>query len=255
MKLLLLIISFIVVIPCFSQGPMQNDPYVGSIATIINADIYGDSVLRHLEVSTRSNIVDYFNRDIDLGFKHRRLFLQLNYVYYQIDLLCKQDSIFLFTISNHDKKKLYYQQYNNNVIGQFLEKRNTLYGSSKSARQLTEEISLGEVYAFHCGFVDQKTQKGYYIDTLVAKRDSIQLLQMLKSFHCETQAYGVAGFSLLKEKNVVIPVEAQTLIDRIKKRNSELVTCSGCLMGLISKIYTTKEEVKKGRRSNKTPFR
>jgi hypothetical protein len=63
-------------------------------------------------------------------------------------------------------------------------------------------------------------------------------MDMLKSFNCETQAYGVAGFNMLAKKEYEIPFNILKLIQHIKKRNAELVTCSGCLAGIINKIYS-----------------
>jgi 2-hydroxy-3-keto-5-methylthiopentenyl-1-phosphate phosphatase len=119
-----------------------------------------------------------------------------------------------------------------------LTKRNKFYNSSKTPRQLIKEISFDEEYAFYCGDGSPKTQKGKYIEQLVEDESTDKLTEMLKSFNCETQAYGVAGFNMLSKKEYEISYDVQKLIDHIKKRNSELVVCSGCLSGLIEKIYS-----------------
>lgn len=119
-----------------------------------------------------------------------------------------------------------------------MKKRNKFYNSSKSTRQLIKEISFDEEYAFYCGDGSPKTQKGKYIEQLVEDESIDTLIDMLKSFNCETQAYGVAGFNMLSKREYKISFDVQKLIDHIKKRNSELVVCSGCLSGLIDKIYS-----------------
>jgi phosphoserine phosphatase len=61
---------------------------------------------------------------------------------------------------------------------------------------------------------------------------------MIKSLNCEIQAYGVTGLEMLQKKDFQISYKTQQLINYIKKRNTELVICSGCFSGVIEKIYT-----------------
>ena len=166
--------------------------------------------------------------------------MSLNYASYQIDILCKNDTIFLCSISATDYNSIKFDSFDKETIERLLKKRNKLYKSIKTSGQLIKEISLSEEYAFYCGDGMPKTQKGKYIEQLVDDENTSTLNDMVKSFNCETQAYGVAGLEMLKKRDYEISYDIQKLIDHIKKRNSELVVCSGCLSGLIDKIYSKK---------------
>lgn len=228
------------------QDKKETSAYFDLIKAIVTTEKLGNNLVYRLDtlkakfIPSRSHVNDYFNRDIDLGFKHRRIAMSLNFAGYQIDLLCKNDTIFLSSISSADYKGINYDNYDKEVIYQFLKQHNKFYNSGKTPRQLIKEISLFEEYAFYCGDGMPKTQKGKYIDQLVEEENTSALVSMLKSFNCETQAYGVAGLEMLQKRGYQIPYEIQEQIDHIKKRNSELVVCSGCLSGLIDKIYTKK---------------
>ncbi|MGV3587986.1 MAG: hypothetical protein ACO1OF_13350 [Adhaeribacter sp.] len=102
---------------------------------------------------------------------------------------------------------------------------------------MEEEISSNITYAFYCGDGLPKTNEGKHIERLVNTRSIIKLNEMLNSINIETQTYGVAGFEMLSKKFVKISKEQKEVINYIKKRNSEVVTCSGCLTGLVEKIY------------------
>ncbi len=82
-----------------------------------------------------------------------------------------------------------------------------------------------------------KTIEGKYIEKLVDEENVEELTNMLQSFCVETQAYAVSGFSMLGKNDYPVSPEILKLINYIQKRNSETITCSGCLTGLVEKIY------------------
>ncbi|MCS3797230.1 hypothetical protein [Niastella sp. OAS944] len=226
------------------QDTKENAAFFNLIQDIVATERVGNNLVYRLDtlkakfIPSRSNLNDYFNRDIDFGFKHRRINLRLNFARYQIDLLCRNDTIFLSSISSAGYKSINYNNYNKEVIALFLEERNKLYRSHKTPAELIKDLSLPEEYAFHCGDGMPKTKKGQYIERLVDEENTVALIDMLKSFNCETQAYGVAGLEMLKKQDYQISDGAQKLIDHIKKRNSDLIVCAGCLSGLIEKVYS-----------------
>jgi 2-hydroxy-3-keto-5-methylthiopentenyl-1-phosphate phosphatase len=228
------------------QDKKETSAYFELIKAIASSENLGNNLVYRLDtlktkfISSRSHVTDYFNRDIDFGFTHRSIIVNLNFAGFRVDLLCRNDTIFLTSLSSADYKSINYDNYHNEVIGQFLNQRNKFYSSSKTPRELIKEISLFEEYAFYCGDGMPKTLEGKYIEQLVDDENSDTLIDMLKSFNCETQAYGVAGLEMLKKKDYKIPDDAQKLIDHIKTRNTELIVCSGCLSGLIKRIYNKK---------------
>ena len=228
------------------QSKKETTAYFDLIKSIVISEkndttlFYRLDTLKSKFIPSRSHLNDYFNRDIEFGFKHRRITMSLNFAGYQIDILCKNDTIFLCSISSTSYNSIKYDTFDKQTIELLLKKRNKLYNSNKTSGQLIKEISLPEEYAFYCGDGMPKTQKGKYIEQLVDEENRSTLIKMVKSFNCETQAYGVAGLEMLKKRDYEISYDIQKLIDHIKKRNSELVVCSGCLSGLIDKIYSKK---------------
>jgi hypothetical protein len=226
------------------QSRKEASTYFDMIKSIAETERLGTNLLYRLDtlksqfIPSRSYIYDHFNREIDFGFKHRRINMGLNFIHYQIDILGKNDTIFLTSIKSIDYGSINYNQCEKTIIEQFLTQRNKFYSSSKSKNQLVEEISLTEVYAFYCGDGLSKTEKGKYIEQLVTDETTDTLTDMLQSFNCETQAFGVAGLQMLIKKDFQIPVQTQRLINYIIMRNSEIVICSGCISGIIEKIYT-----------------
>lgn len=202
--------------------------------------VYRLDTLASKFIPSRCDVNNYFNRNIDFGFKHHRILLGSSFAGNQVDLLCRNDTIFLsiITLADYGTNKYNYYNYDQTRIDQFLAQRNKLYRSSKTVRQLMKEISLSEEYAFYCGDAMPKTERGKYIEQLVDEKNAWALIDMLKSFNCETQAYGVAGLEMLKDRGYQISNGTKQLVDHIKKRNTELVVCYGCLAGLIDKIYS-----------------
>jgi 2-hydroxy-3-keto-5-methylthiopentenyl-1-phosphate phosphatase len=237
-------VSLLLFLSVQGQDRKETSAYFDLIKAIISTENSGNSAVYRLDtlkskfIPSRSHVTDYFNRDIDFGFKHRRILMSLNFAGYQIDLFCRKDTIVLSSVASADYKSISYDNYNKEVIDQYLKQRNKFYSSSKTARQLIKEISLPEEYAFYCGDGMPKTQKGKYIEQLVDDENIATLTDMLKSLNCETQAYGVAGLQMLEKRDYQISYDTQKLIDHIKERNSELVVCSGCLSGLIEKIVS-----------------
>ena len=123
-------------------------------------------------------------------------------------------------------------------ISEYLNKRNKMYNSNKNISDLIKEISKYEVFAFNCGIASSKTIEGKYIEKLVEEKNINDLIKMLNSFCVEDQAYGISGFQMLARNNFSVPVEIQNLVRQIKKRNSETIICSGCISGLIEKVYS-----------------
>ena len=245
-KFLCLTISVLFFFSVLGQDKKEKSAYFDLIVAIVTTEKLGNNLVYRLDtlkskfIPSRSYVNDYFNRDIDFRFKHRRITMSLNFATYQIDLLCRNDTVFLSSITTVDYKNINYDKYEKDVIDQFLKQRNDFYSSLKTPQQLINEISLPEEYAFYCGDGMPKTQKGKYIEQLVDDEDTATLIDMLKSINCETQAYGVAGLEMLEKRDNQVSYNTKKLIDHIKRRNSELVVCSGCLSGLIEKIYTKK---------------
>jgi hypothetical protein len=194
-----------------------------------------------------SKIETLFTRDIDFGYKHQRITVTFNSIFYQVNLLVKNDSIYSSSVIFDDN--FYDSAYKNfkafkidtSACLQYLRMRNNFYKSDKKISDLKDDLNLDEDYAFYCGDASPKTSKGKYIEELVKNKRINKLLDLVKSICCEEQAYGVAGLIMLRENKVKISADNNRLLEYIKNRNSELLICSGCLSHLLRKEFETNE--------------
>lgn len=196
--------------------------------------------LEQTRMPSRSFIRKTFDRNIDFGFKHQRIEIQLNFINYQIDFLVKNDSTFLVSVfsgQTNDYRSKNKINLDTVATASYLSKRNTFYISKKSIDDLISDLNVTVTYAFYCGEANSKTEDGRKIENLVYRKNINALKSKLESITCETKAYGVAGFKMLIKKGIKIPNDDLKLIKYIEKRNSDLLICSGCFSGILSKIY------------------
>ena len=186
----------------------------------------------------KSSVNVFLQRDIDFGYIHTRIQASLEMNNYQIDFITKNDSIYLKSIKNeYYKNCCSYQWLNEDQLNFYVLKRNKFYASNKKLETIISEISSNLEYAMYCGEVYSLTPQGAQVSKFVLKKDFKGLTEMLSSFSCEMQAFGVAGFSLLSKEKIAIPDQCSKLVTYLKNRNSELQICSGCISGLVEKVY------------------
>jgi len=191
-----------------------------------------------------------FDRDVDFGYKHKRIQIVFNSdCYYQLNLLIKNNTICLSstTFALYDFGiGHYYDQFNKRhsipvadsvKATNYLKLRNQFYRSTKTLNDLKNELDLNELYALRGGDGYNETWDKKHIDTLVRNKNFAELEKMLKSINCETQTYSVYGFYLLKKNRIKIPLKDQRIIDYIKWRNSDLESCAGDICNIIWKAF------------------
>ena len=237
----------------FASSVYGQEPkyYFDLVINVMATENSSKNILQKLDslkstlIPSRSSVSSYFDRDIDFGYRHQRITLRLNLNSFQIDLLKKADTVYTMSVKQYvnpfevDSTLLsIYSHIDTTESLSFLTKRNALYNSHKQLADLLKELAKPEVFAFHCGDGSPKTEQGWYIEELVDNKNIYELTNMLQSICVETQAYGISGLEMLMKKNIEIPIKTKMLIMQIKKRNSQTVICSGCLTGLIEKIYT-----------------
>ncbi|MFB0496938.1 hypothetical protein FHW88_001074 [Mucilaginibacter sp. SG538B] len=196
-----------------------------------------------------SKVTTYFDRDVDFGYKHQRINVVFNGLNrYQVNLLIKDDCI-LFSSVIYDNSfyedpafdKMNQKENRPKIdtvqVLEYLKRRNAFYKSSKSINDLIHELNLDKTYAFFCGDGSPQTAMGKYIERIVKNNNIKKLKNLLVSFCCEEQAYGVAGIQMLQKKDVDISSDIIKIAAHIKERKSALVTCAGCLTGIVSTDY------------------
>jgi len=195
------------------------------------------NTLKSKFISSRSFISSQFNRDVDFDYRHQRIDVTLNMVHFQIDLITKGNVIVLSSIKTDYYSNLTFKSYDKSLISKYLDKRSDYYGADRSVNLLFKELTRIGVYGLRCGYGPSDTDEIKRVKYLVVKQSIRNLRGMLQSVDCETQAYGVAGFEMLKKNGVKISSKDQLLVDHIMKRNSPLRTCSGCMIGSVNTIY------------------
>ena len=238
---------------CCCLNGQQPAYYFDLAVKVLSSNGSVDIITKRLDslkstlISSRSSCSKKFNRSIDCDYKHLRIDLELNFNRFQIDILHSDDTIFASSVIQFvnpfdfdNTKTANFNDVDTINILRYLRNRNKLYSSSKSIADLMKEVCKNEFYAFYCGYGLQKTRQGKYIENLVKRGDTTELVKLLQDICVETQAYGVAGFSMLAKNGYTHTTVIQTMIQKIRRRNSETVICSGCLMGLVENIYSKK---------------
>lgn len=201
--------------------------------------------LRKTPGFSRSTVTTLFNRDIDFNLSHRRVIIYTDMINFQVDIATANGRVMALAASIHNiaadaikRQDVLQQTGDTAAITRYLASRNSFYQSHKKIPDFFAELQATEQFAFYCGDGSPKTEKGAYIEYLAHTNQLGALAEMLASIHCETQAYAVAGFDMLKHKRKVTP-QQKLIVQHIRERNSLVVTCAGCLSGLRQRIYST----------------
>lgn len=244
MRILFLIFTILFVSEIYSQTEVEAERNFHKIKDILTSENSLEKIRSKLDSlkltfkDQKNNVVyNFFNRSIDFDYNHNRMRVQFDMWQYQIDLVTKNDSIYLKSLKTEYFKKFTYQSSDKNSLRDYLGKRNLFYESNKTSKDLFKEISLDETFAMYCGDGSFCTKEGMKIKKLVNNKDIENLKKLLSSFSCEKQSFGVLGFKLLTEKVIDFPKEYEKLIEHIKYRNSELQICSGSITGVVERVY------------------
>jgi hypothetical protein len=179
----------------------------------------------------------YLDRKIDLNYQHKRILFYFKSSSFQLDFLIRNDSI-LFEAIKAGNKNLVTYVYDTNQISIFVEERNKLYGAKKSVSDLKKELLFSESFAMYCGDALPLTDKGKKIINMVNDEEIEEFRNMTQSFSPEIQAYGVVGLEMLKRKDFELSDYDIWVVKYLRKRNAEVISCSGCFDGIVSKIYS-----------------
>lgn len=197
-----------------------------------------------------SGVRQPFNRPLDGEFYHQRIAIRFYPNNFFINLLTRHDSIFFsavcFTESSFSEGPGFKEadstvraiHYNPAITNAFLKERNRFYHSGKTINDLAAELSMNDIYAMNCGDGSPLTEEGKRINHLVLKEDPLpEITAMLQSLSCEVQAFGVTAINILISKGMAIDNLNSKLYRYIRQRNAPVITCSGCIVGEVKKLY------------------
>ncbi|HEY9259269.1 hypothetical protein [Chitinophaga sp.] len=199
---------------------------------------------------SRSGIGAPLNRQLDGEFYHQRIVVRFYPNNFFINLLTRHDSIFFSTVCftgsafsegpgfKEADSAVRAIHYNTAVMATFLKNRNSFYQSEKTLNDLAVELSGNDVYLMNCGAGSRLTVEDKQGNDLLKKEDPFpEIRAMLQNFSCEEQAYGVTAIDMLINKGVSIDNLTSKLYKYIRKRNTTVITCSFCIIGVTKKLY------------------
>ncbi|GAA4020817.1 hypothetical protein GCM10022409_00380 [Hymenobacter glaciei] len=246
---------FAILVACFhgqasyGQSREQVDVYYKPIAPLLRLNQASQTLAKNLDSLTttvrfsRSTVSTEFDRDIDFGATHRRTVINANGIIFQLDAVSRNGHIIALAAATTElgadsikQKNVLLQSCDTASVLQFVANRNAFYQSRKTLPDFFVELQANELYALTCGDSSPKTSRYLQIEDLARHNQVSILAEWLASIHCETQAYAVTGFDMIKSKRKIL-LQQQLLIKHIKQRNAVLVTCAGCLAGLKRTIY------------------
>ncbi len=250
MKLLLFLSFSLLSLHSFSQNPEIEADYElqGYLKNYKEFDFEKllATKFNHIsEIDTKRSIKKY-SREIDFNFTEDLYEISIEYISgntirsmdYNLRVFKENDKVFGVIVSEELwQRKYFYFDYDK--LHDYVEKHNTFYGSEKSMRDFINETKDGEVYTYYCGFSAPIKKIPSYDGHLFNNKKNVDVFKnWLYSFNIEKQNYGIDALEYLTKKGKIELTENDIkAIDHIKKRNSILETCSGCLMGIYKKRY------------------
>ena len=177
---------------------------------------------------------DELKRKIDFGYEHHRILIMSWNGELKLNIISRDQKIKIVWLSEFNSSK----EMHSNILTivkdsifleNYISKHNKFYQTklthSDFKNQTLEEIVVG----FGCGEVGLDIPKeSQRTLRLAKKRNRKELNKYLTSFSLELQTLGAIG--LLKIGK--LSNEQKLIIEHLKKRNSVIYSCSGCLYGI-----------------------
>ena len=192
-------------------------------------------------------------RKLDFGFSQTRYWLEVSGrpEMYKIFIVTSSssDSIVLGTIEEMqgDERLENYIEINWG-INNYLSQHKAYYGYDLTKDEFKNQLSKRLIYGFNCS-EDGDYNPPEAIQTLnsINNNNYDTLAIQLRQISPELQAYGVYGLLKLKEKGNEIKPKDLELIEYLRKRNTKINSCVGCLTGY---MVTLDEIIKRIERSS-----
>lgn len=238
----LLLLGLLLVFTTNTYGQTAKDYFIAVEQRIQGLNSFHslqDTLNRFMKqhIPSRSGLTLQLDRTLDVSYTHKRLMLQLNYYSFQLDFITMGDSVYFTALTNSDDGRLKSFNAHESKLEDYLSKRNKLYRSKKKLSDIQKELTYPHSFAMYCGDTAPLTTKGEQILKLVDEQDIEAFRIMIQSISPEVQAYGVLGMELLEKREVPLLPFDRWLVQHLKKRDTDVVTCSGCIDGIVSKLY------------------
>lgn len=183
----------------------------------------------------------FSNRPFDFGYTYAVWeceFIDGNYfVDFRLTLILEEDSIVYGEIGQKKKNRYWvvqgyfpmHQQRIQNLLAQY----NSFYDTNYRLPEFIKELMHDFYYSLGCGETGsdlplQAKQMLRWVETGNLRK----LVEWVKSPNFELQAYAVEGLIRIRKKGIQLDKKVLEMIDHLKKRNSIILHCSGCIYGL-----------------------
>ncbi|WP_207435981.1 hypothetical protein [Sabulibacter ruber] len=180
-------------------------------------------------------------RSLDFGYKHTVWefdFIHGNYsTDFKISLITKNDSIIFGNLERLHWKGKVKESIKFSVDGlqlmNLVNSYNGLYLTSYSVNGFLGELTRNYYFSLGCGDTgSSRPKEAELMLKWVESKNIKKLSNWLHSPNFELQAYAIDGLIRIKEEGKAIPKSAEDTIEQLRARNSIIINCSGCLMGL-----------------------
>jgi len=180
-------------------------------------------------------------RSMDFGYEHT--FWEFDFVHgsfstnFKLSLISINDSIVFGKLERlHWKGQIEETQKFSIVeaeLQSLVNKHNIFYSTDYKAEEFISELTTEYYFSLGCGETgsDRPSESDKMLNW--AKSNNIKKLgQWLCSPNYELQAYAIDGLRRIEEAGTSIPKQLTTIVEHLLSRNSIVINCSGCLMGL-----------------------
>ena len=124
-----------------------------------------------------------------------------------------------------------------NHIEYYLINHQKIYNLKLDKKDFIEQVETLILFGFGCSSgLDYYPKEAKKMAKLVDKKDYEELAIWLRQINPEIQAYGLNGLIQLENKGIRINPEDSKIIEHLKKKNTPINNCSGCLYGLKTPI-------------------
>ncbi|WP_417887976.1 hypothetical protein [Zunongwangia sp.] len=234
MRILITILSFIFI----QTLTAQNN--VAELKSFLETLEKTDSIKQKIKEAHFQNleILDLYielERKIDFGYmQYRILVMPISGWDLKLNFISKDGIIKYGLISEYkynEEKHLNIKNFSRSpdILRQYTSKHNKYYDTNLDQPDFIEQLLKEYVVGFGCGFSGKQISKESKKSIRYAKKRNFKKLnELLTSFSPELQTLGVIGILKIGK----ITDLQKKIIQHLKKRNSVIYSCSGCLYGI-----------------------
>ncbi len=184
-------------------------------------------------------------RNLDFGYEHTVWefdFVHGNYsTDFKISVISMNDSIVFGRLERLHWRGRTEESIEFSTIEKELEnlvsQHNSFFSTNYEIDEFISELSEEYYYSLGCGETGSERPKEADKMLKWTKIENInKLTKWLCSPNYELQAYAIDGLTRIEEAGNSLPDHVLTLIEHLRTRNSVVINCSGCLMGLETPI-------------------